>query len=124
MMFLDLCGGGCDGAGQQSAGYDYPPVPPICIVKDDPKVTIYDRKDLQPARIGKMLVIPLYMGYEHESGTDFLAIVHPFVYEQGEDIEKQLTSLGQRDKLRRLVFWVPGYFYCLWSTTLMELPFG
>lgn len=110
MMLLGLCCGGCDGAAQEPADYHYPTVLPICIVEDDPKVMIFDRKDLQPAQIGKMLVIPLYRYYQHEGATDFLAIAHPFVYQQGEDIETQLASFGQRDKLCRLVFWVPGYF--------------
>ena len=61
-------------------------------------------------RVGKMLVIPVYVNYQHDSATDNVAIAHPFVYQQGEDIEKQLGSFPQRENLQSLVFWVPGYF--------------
>jgi hypothetical protein len=57
-----------------------------------------------------MLIIPLYKDFRHGAATDSLAIAHPFVYQQGEDIESQLTSFGQRENLRRLIVWVPGYF--------------
>jgi hypothetical protein len=111
MIVFALCCSGCDGAAEQPTEYDFPTALPIWIVEDDPKVTIYDRKDLERDRkVGKMLVIPLYRYYEHEGTNDFLAIAHPFVYQQGEDIEKQLASFGQRDKVRALTFWVPGYF--------------
>jgi hypothetical protein len=50
MLLFGFCCGGCDGAAQQPAEFDYPPVPPVWIVEDDPKVTIYDRKDLQRDR--------------------------------------------------------------------------
>jgi hypothetical protein len=111
MIFLGLCCGGCDSAAKQPVGYDFPAVPPIWIVEDDPKATIFDRKDLDRDRkIGKMLVIPVYMGYRHGDGTDRLAIAHPFVYTQGGEIEEQLSSFGQRESLRALTIWVPGYF--------------
>ena len=57
-----------------------------------------------------MLVIPLYRYFRHDGTTDFLAIAHPFIYKQGDDIEMRLSSLEQRENLRRLIFWVPGYF--------------
>ncbi|NLX12835.1 MAG: hypothetical protein GXY44_04170, partial [Phycisphaerales bacterium] len=110
-VFLGLCCGGCGGMDQQSADYEYPSVPPIWIVEDDPNQTIFTRKDLERDRKpGDMLVIPLYRYFQHDGSTDFLAIAHPFVYQQGKEIEKTLASFGQRDKLRRLIFWVPGYF--------------
>ena len=111
MLFLGLCCGGCNRAAQPQADSDYPSVPPIWIVEDDPKVTIFDRKDLEhDRRVGKMLVIPVYVNYQHDSATDNVAIAHPFVYQQGEDIEKQLGLFPQRENLESLVFWVPGYF--------------
>jgi len=111
MMLLGLCCVGCNGTPQQPAGYEYPTVRPIWIVEDDPNMTIYGRKDLERDRkVGKMLVIPLYRYFQHEGATEFLAIAHPFVYEQGEDIEKYLSSFEQRENLRRLILWVPGYF--------------
>lgn len=123
VMLSGLSCGGCDDAPRLSAVYDYPSVPPIWIVEDDPKVTIYARKDLERDRnVGKMLVIPLYMNFQAGGATDFLAIAHPFVYRPGEDIEKQLTSLGQREKLRRLIFWVPGYFPDGMGRTFRWLP--
>jgi hypothetical protein len=110
LILFGLCSLGCDGALQQGTDYCFPRVPPVCIVEDDPKVTVYDRKDLRPGPVDEMLVIPLYEYYQHNGTTDFLAIAHPFIYRQAEDIEKQVISLEQRDKLRILVFWVPGYF--------------
>jgi hypothetical protein len=111
MMFLGLCCGGCEDAPPQPGGYDYPAVLPIWIVEYDPNVTIFERKDLERDRkVGKMLVIPLYRDYRHEEIIDALAIAHPFVYRQGEDLEKKLSSFGQRENLRRLIIWVPGYF--------------
>jgi len=110
-VFLGLCCGGCGAAAKQPAGGDYPPVLPVWIVEDDPNMTIYERKDLERDRkVGKMLVIPLYRYFQHDGATEFRAIAHPFVYQQGEDIEKQLSSFDQRENLRRLIFWVPGYF--------------
>lgn len=101
--------GGCDDG--LAPSHQYPPVPPIWIVEDDPNETIYDRKDLERDRKpGEMLVIPLYQDYQHGGAIDPLAIAHPFVYRQGEEIEQRLTALGQRENLRRLIFWVPGYF--------------
>jgi len=111
MIFLGSCCGGCGGAVEQSVANAYPPVLPIWIVEDDPNTTIYERKDLERDRkVGKMLVIPLYRSFQHDGATEFLTIVHPFVYEQGEDIEKHLSSFEQRKNLRRLIFWVPGFF--------------
>lgn len=111
MVLCGVCCGGCDGSAQQPAEHDYPSVPPLWIVEDDPKLTVYDRKDLERDRaIRKMLVIPLYRDYQHDGENDFLAIAHPFVYQQGKDIETRLASIGQRDKLRMLILWVPGYF--------------
>lgn len=111
VLFLVICCAVCDGATRQSTRDQYPPVLPIWIVEDDPMTTIFSRKDLKRDRkVGRMLVIPLYDNYRHDGGTDALAIAHPFVYEQGEDIEKHLSSFEQRKNLRRLVFWVPGYF--------------
>jgi hypothetical protein len=111
IVILGLCVGGCDSAAQQPRGYDYPAAPPIWIVEYDPDVTVFERKDLERDRkTAKMLVIPLYKDYRHKGGIDDLAIAHPFVYQQGDDIEKQLASFGQRENLRRLIFWVPGYF--------------
>ena len=98
-------------ASQPSAENGYPTTPPLWIVEDDPNELIFDRKDLERDRkVGEMLVIPLYMNYQHQQGDDFLAIAHPFVYRQGEEIEPQLTAIGQRERLRRLILWVPGYF--------------
>jgi hypothetical protein len=69
------------------------------------------KSDLERDRkVGDMLVIPMYEYYRHEGKTDTAAIAHPFVYQQGTDIEKKLASFGQRDRLVRLIFWVPGYF--------------
>jgi hypothetical protein len=111
LLFLGLCCVGCNGAPQQPTESAYPPVLPIWIVEDDPNTTIFAREDLKRDRkVGKMLVIPLYKDYRHEGKADSLAIAHPFVYEQGNDIEKHLSSFEQRDRLRRLIFWVPGYF--------------
>jgi hypothetical protein len=109
--FLAICGAGCYVAARQPTGHEYPPVRPIWIVEDDPTTTVYERKDLERDRkVGKMLVIPLYHDYRHDGGIDALAIAHPFVYEQGQDIEKHLSSFEQRENLRRLIFWVPGFF--------------
>jgi hypothetical protein len=112
MVLVSLSCIGCDAiARHPKSGDGYPPVLPIWIVEDDPNQTIFTRKDLERDRkVGKMLVIPLYRYFLHQGATDFLAIAHPFVYQQGEDIEKRLSSFGQREKLRRLIFWVPGYF--------------
>jgi hypothetical protein len=108
---LAVCGTGCSMAARQPTDPEYPPVLPIWIVEDDPHTTIFDRKDLErDRRVGKMLVIPLYRHVQHDKAAESLAIAHPFVYEQGEDIEKHLSSVGQREKLHALVFWVPGYF--------------
>jgi hypothetical protein len=101
----------CDIAARQPTDSEYPPVLPIWIVEDDPNTTIYARKNLEHDRqVGKMLVIPLYRFFQHDGAKEFLAIAHPFVYKQGEDIEKRLSSFEQRGNLRRLIFWVPGYF--------------
>jgi len=107
-----MCSVGCDGVGQQHpTDYKYPSVLPIWIVEDDPDQTIFTRKDLERDRkVGKMLVIPLYRGYQHKGKNESFAIANSFVYKQGEDIEKRLSSFGQRNKLQRLIFWVPGYF--------------
>jgi hypothetical protein len=111
MLVLGGCCVGCDIAAKQPTADEYPPVLPIWIVEDDPSTTIFDRKDLERDRkVGKMLVIPLYRFFQHDGATNFLAVAHPFVYEQGEDIEKHLSSFEQRKNLRRLIFWVPGYF--------------
>lgn len=111
MILLQLCCAGCEQVAQQPASYDYPNVPPIWIVEDAPGTTIFERKDLDRDRkVGNILVIPVYRNYANEGLIDSLAIAHPFVYQPGEDIEEQLSSLGQRENLRRLVFWAPGYF--------------
>jgi hypothetical protein len=113
LVFLSLFCTGCKEDIHDPANFEYPPVPPIWIVEDDPKQTIFsrDEKDLERDRqVGKMMVIPLYQYYEHNGATEFLAIAHPFVYEQGQDIENRLSSFEQRENLRRLIFWVPGYF--------------
>ena len=47
-----------------------------------------------------MLVIPLYRYFQQDGTTEFLAIAHPFVYKQGEDIEKRLSSFEQRENLK------------------------
>ena len=110
-ILLGLCCVGCDRKPQQPAGNGYPPVLPIWIVEDDPNITIFERKDLgRDRKVGEMLVIPLYRYFQHEGATEFLAIAHPFVYGQGDDIEKHLSSFEQRENLQRLIFWVPGYF--------------
>jgi hypothetical protein len=109
--FLLLWCTGCNMAATQPVEHEYPPVLPIWIVEDDPNTTVYSRKDLERDRkAGKMLVIPLYRYFQQDGATEFLAIAHPFVYEQGEDIEKHLSSFEQRKNLRRLIFWVPGFF--------------
>jgi hypothetical protein len=111
MVFLGLCFVARNGAAQKPASYDYPTVPPIWIVEDDPNETIFDRKDLERDRkVGKMLVIPLYKDYQYKGKIDKLAIANPFVYQQGKNIEIKVSSFGQREHLRSLVFWVPGYF--------------
>jgi hypothetical protein len=110
VMFLALCCGGCESSPPQPAGYDFPSTRPIWIVEIDPDLTVFERKDLQRDRkVGRILVIPLYMDYQHEGITDALAIAHAFVCQPGEEIEKQLASFGQREKLRRLIVWAPGY---------------
>ena len=109
MGCLGLCSPACGPTAQQQ-DYDFPVVPPICIVEDDPKVSVFLRKDLQPIQIDKMLIIPLYKDYRYEGKTENLAIAHTFIHQQGEDLEKKLASFDQRENLRRLVFWVPGYF--------------
>ncbi len=102
---------GCGNTTKRSVADEYPSVLPIWIVEDDPNNTIYARKDLERDReVGKMLVIPLYRYFQQDGTTEFLAIAHPFVYKQGEDIEKRLSSFEQRENLRRLIFWEPGFF--------------
>jgi hypothetical protein len=108
---LIVCCGGCLTAGPESKDSDYPAVNPLWIVEHNPEQTIFDRKDLERDRkVGKILVIPLYRYYQHGGTTDFLAIAHPFVYEQGRGIERHLSSFEQRNRLSRLILWVPGYF--------------
>jgi len=48
-------------------------------------------------------MVPLYHDYQHEGTTDNLVIAHPFVYQQGDDLERRLASFGQRGSLRRLL---------------------
>jgi hypothetical protein len=109
--FLATCGTGCGVTAKQPTENEYPRVLPIWIVEDDPNQTIFTRKDLERDRkVAKMLVIPLFRYFQHDGATEFLAIAHPFVYEQGKDIEKHLSSFEQRKNLRRLIFWVPGFF--------------
>jgi hypothetical protein len=110
-VLLGLCFGGCTDETQVPSDYDFPTAPPIWIVEEDRNTTNYERGDLERDRaVGKMLVIPLYTGFHYDNVTDRYAIAHPFVYSQGESIEKQLTSSGQRETLRALIIWVPGYF--------------
>ncbi len=108
---------GCDTVEQQRAqSIEYhfpPPVLPLWIIEDDPRQTIFTRDDDDLERdrgIDEMMIIPLYMEYEHDGQTDFLAIANPFVYRPGQQIEERLASFGQRGKVRRLIVWVPGYF--------------
>ena len=111
IAFLGIIFGGCDGAAQQPTGGEFPPTLPLWIVENDPNMTIFEREDLERDRkVGKMLVIPLYMDYRHEGTIDKLAIAHPFIYSQGEEIEEKLASFEQRNNLGRLILWIPGYF--------------
>jgi hypothetical protein len=111
IVILALCCGECRGAAQQPVDYDFPTVLPIWIVEDDPATTIFSRKDLERDRkVGKILVIPLYMDYGHDGKIDHLAIAHSVIYTPGQEIEQQLASFGERENLRRLIAWAPGYF--------------
>lgn len=112
MVFFGLFAG-CNGPSSQPDDYQYPPVLPLWFIEDDPRCTIFDRKDQDIERdrmIERVLIIPLYTDYRHEGGVDRLAIAHPFVYRPLDEIEDQLVALGQRENLRRLIVWVPGFF--------------
>jgi hypothetical protein len=115
------------GCGKGPADGNFPAASPLWIVEDDPNGSVmspeevaafgpkwtakFDRHDLTRDRnVHPMLVIPLYKNYRHQGAADELAIAHPFLYRQGEEIEEKLTSLGQRENLRRLIVWVPGFF--------------
>jgi len=111
ITLLVFCCGTCDQPSQQPIDYQFPTAPPIWIVEVDPEISIFDRTDLDHHRgIDGIMVIPLYMDYRYEGETDNLAIAHPFVCEPGEEIEEHLASFGQREKLRSLIVWAPGYF--------------
>jgi hypothetical protein len=111
-MFLAGCNGkNCDTATVATSNYNYPLLNPLCIVESDPKVHFLQHwKDLKPTPLGKILIIPIYSHYRCGDTMDSVAIAHPFLYQQGEDIEKQLVNFGQRDKLLRLVAFIHGYF--------------
>ena len=112
VMLLGLCCGGCNSAMATNPGPDFPTVLPIQVIEHDENVTIFDRKDLQAVPTDKLLIVPLYRNYKYQGTTDAYAIAHPFIYQQGADIENKLAAIGERDNLRRLILWIPGYFPC------------
>jgi hypothetical protein len=130
MMFLELLGAGCRSEAKSPADYHYPTKRPICLVEYDPNVTIFERgekgENFQPLPVGKILVMPLYRNYHSGGETDAMAVAHPFLYTQCEDIEKELTALGQRENLARLIVWAHGCFptgmphLASWSPTIKE----
>jgi hypothetical protein len=105
---------GCNGGANQPADYEYPKKDPICLIENDPNLTVFswtaEGHKFQPLPVGKVLVIPLYQDYRFNGRRDGLAIAHPFLYSQCCDIEKQLAAFGQRENLARLIIWAHGYF--------------
>lgn len=114
VLFVGLCYVGCNSKANQPADYEYPTKDPICLIENDPNLTVYEwtaeGRKFQPLPVGKVLVIPLYRNYHFNGGVNSLAIAHPFLYTQCEDIEKKLAAFGQRDHLARLIIWAHGYF--------------
>jgi len=112
MMFLKLLGAGCRSEAKSPADYAYPIKAPICLVEYDPNVTVYEwhAERFRPLPVGKVLIIPVYRNYHFGGKTDALAVAHPFLYTQCEDIEKPLTVFGQRENLARLIVWAQGFF--------------
>ena len=92
-------------------GYHYPAVLPLCLAEEDPNASIGARVgNLKPTPTRDVLVIPMYCDAHVADGVDRFAISHPFVYRQGDEIERRLESFGNRANLSELVLWVPGYF--------------
>jgi hypothetical protein len=111
ITILGLCLIGCARTNGRSAEDSFPAVSAVCFCETDPNVTMplgYIGK-VQPVPAKQILVIPVYKNYSQD-GTLYLSITHPFVYKQGDDIEKPLTAFGRREHLQKIVFWIPGYF--------------
>jgi hypothetical protein len=110
IVIIGLCFIGCIRASNTGSGYRYPDIPAACFCENDPNVTKSGHLGkVQPVPVQEILVIPVYRNYS-QNGSLYLAIAHPFVYKQGDDIEKSLVAFGRREHLQKLVFWIPGYF--------------
>jgi HEAT repeat protein len=113
LSFLSLWIFGCSSNAEEK-DYYYPTLTPIYWKEHNPDAHDPDKpwatmKELN-SEPESALVIPLYRNYRYNDLIDDYAIAHPFLYKRGTDIEKELSSHGQRDRLVRLIFWVPSYF--------------
>jgi hypothetical protein len=110
VMVVALCLAGCARTVGAAGESTYPAVPAACFCEADPDDARSGHLgEVQPVPVERVLVIPVYKNYS-EDGKLYLSIAHPFVYKQGDDLEKPLAAFGRREDLQKLVFWIPGYF--------------
>jgi len=110
---------GCRPPSQKPMGWAYPKLLPISWGEyipgpydpNDPRRKVVCQPNSQyPTRYDYALVIPIYQNGRFEEVTNEFAIAHPFICQRGDNVEEQLARFGERDRVARLVFWVPGYF--------------
>lgn len=110
IAIVGLCLAGCVRPTGTAGESTYPAIPAVCFRETDPNVTKSGYLgEVQPVPVKQLLVIPVYKNYSQD-GALYLSIAHPFVYKQGDDLEKSLAVFGRREHLQKLVFWIPGYF--------------
>jgi hypothetical protein len=111
IAIVGLCITGCVRSAGTAGEPSFPAVPAACFCEADPNVTTKAGHlgKVHPVPAKQVLVIPVYKNYLQD-GTLYLSIAHPFVYKQGDDIEKRLAALGRREHVQKLVFCIPGYF--------------
>ena len=108
-VFLCLLLQSC-GAAQKPAELEYPPILPLCFVEEYPNESLGLHWDaLVPLKCEKVLVMPLYRdlvlnGQKHKD-----VLWNPFIFRPEDDIETILSKRGNREKLNRVLIWVPGY---------------
>jgi hypothetical protein len=110
IAIVGLCLAGCIRTAGTAAESTYPSVPTACFCEADPNDARSGHLgEVQPIPVERVLVIPVYKNFSEKEGL-YLTIAHPFIYKQGDDLEKSLAAFGRREDLQKLVFWIPGYF--------------
>jgi len=88
----------------------YPDVLPLCVTEEDSAKFLTDRLDsIKPLRWDKALVLPLYKEVSVDGQKHEYAVWDPFVVKPSDDLERILSSRGQREKVGtsdRLGAWI------------------